>query len=117
MNASIANNLLAIRQHNDRVEVRTDIRLQLARLAGMSRQVSDNVPPCDALLSDGQGLLADYRTREAEAIAQRIIEALTRRLNTWQAQADQDSERVPQSPSAWAILAPGATTPDACAAG
>ena len=116
MNASIANDLLAIRQHNDRVDVRRDIRLQLARLAGRSRQVTDNVPPCDALLSDEQGLLTDYRTREAEAIAHRIIEALTRWLNTWQAQADQDSVRVPQPPSAWAILTPGATTPHACAA-
>ncbi len=75
-NQSIAADLRAIREHNDRIGARTDMRLRLAQLA--TRSAPSDQP---ALLAGG--LFEDYRQREGESLGLSIVTEVMRMLTTW----------------------------------
>ena len=71
---SIATDLRAIQDHQDRMEARTDARLHLAQLATA-------LPEGSRLLTTS--LLTDYEKREATKQARDLTRALLRQLSTW----------------------------------
>jgi patatin-related protein len=104
-NQSIAADLRAIRDHNDRIGVRTDSRLRLAQLAAHCEAGSSR-PNNLILLSDE--LFADYRLREAEVLGGNLAKELTKLLTSWPiATSDEPAAAIPK---AWtAAVAPGST--------
>ena len=100
---SIAADLRAIRDHNDRVAVRTDTRLQLATLA------ADLKGP---LLTES--LLADYCARQAQTIAQQVTDALMRQITTWPADSGGGASKS-SIPREWQdALTPGSAADQIC---
>jgi patatin-related protein len=83
---SIAADLRRIRNHQDRMEARTDGRLRLAELATR--------PPQSRLLT--RSLLDDYQTREATKQAQDLGSALLRQLSTWPPESSNSPESIPK---------------------
>jgi patatin-related protein len=83
---SIAADLRTIRNHQDRMEARTDARLRLAELA--------NELSGSRLLT--RNLLEDYQNREASKQAQTITDALLRRLSTWDPKSGSAAESIPE---------------------
>ncbi len=81
---SIAADLRAIREHQDRMEARTDSRLRLAELAA----------PIDRLLTGS--LLTDYRTREATKQTDALTAAMMRQLSTWPTEPAESLDSLPQ---------------------
>lgn len=74
LSQSIAADLQQIRDHNDRADSRTDMRLQLAAIAGRLRPGTELFGP---------DMLVDYRARELELSARRLVGALLKLLSTW----------------------------------
>ncbi|MFL6163754.1 MAG: patatin-like protein [Jatrophihabitantaceae bacterium] len=109
---SIAADLRAIREHNERVGVRTDMRQRLAQLAVECRIGQG---PDDLLLTDG--LFADYRSRAADRLAGQLVPELLRLLGSWprtDAGTPVDPRR-PTLPERWgAVLLPGSTVEQDC---
>jgi patatin-related protein len=102
---SITSDLRAIRDHNDKVRVRTDVRLQIADFA-------TPLPAGGSLLSDR--LIADFRAREAEIIAGPIVEAIMRLLSTWPPAAGK-KPADPSIPQLWqGVLKPGGNAEPEC---
>ena len=85
---SIAADLRAIREHQDRMEARTDARLRLAEFAATLRKDS-------RLLT--ASLLTDYATREATKQAQALTSALLRQLSTWPPASSTSTESIPKN--------------------
>ena len=83
---SIAADLRAIREHQDRMAARTDARLRLAEIAA-------TLPEGSRLLTPA--LLTDYGTREATRQAHALTSALLRQLGTWPSDSGAD-EGIPQ---------------------
>ena len=129
LNQSISADLRSIREHNERIGVRTDMRQRLAQLAigcGIDRQSDDLL-----LLTDG--LFSDYRAREADQLARRLVPELLRLLSTWPTAAPNTGQPAPGSgprhaaasspaggeqptlPESWAAsLLPGSTAEQKC---
>ena len=84
-NQSIAADLRTIRDHQDRMEARTDAKLRLAELAATngSRLLTEH-------------LLTDYETREATQHAQALTGALLRQLGTWPPATRWSMESIPE---------------------
>jgi patatin-related protein len=85
---SIAADLRAIREHQDRMEARTDARLRLAEIAAMLPEGSRLLTP---------SLLADYGTREATKQARALTSALLRQLGTWPPESGTSTESIPKN--------------------
>jgi patatin-related protein len=85
---SIAADLRAIRDHQDRLEARTDARLRLAELAAALPEGSRLLTP---------SLLADYAMREATKQAQALTSALLRQLSTWPPSSSASTESIPKN--------------------
>src|SRR5271166_2047770 len=101
---SIAADLRAIRDHQDRMQARTDTRLHLAELAHGLRT---------RLLT--MSLLKDYRTREATKQADILAKALLRQLSTWPPESPAATESIPKN---WqGELAVGGDAEKACRLG
>jgi patatin-related protein len=114
LNQSITADLRAIREHNERIGVRTDMRQRLAQLAIECRPGQQ-----DDLLLLTDGLFSDYRAREADQLAGRLIPELLRLLSTWpRAEATNGrpvDPRTPTVPERWgAALLPGSTVEQDC---
>ncbi|HTZ43991.1 MAG TPA: patatin-like protein [Jatrophihabitans sp.] len=106
LNQSIAADLRAIREHNERLGTRTDARLRLAQLA---TECEAGRPRDDRLLLTA-GLFADFRDREADLLADKLVPEVLRLLATWPQTA-----AGPNVPPGWAAaLQPGADTERAC---
>jgi patatin-related protein len=83
---SIAADLQAIRDHQDRMQARTDARLHLAELArGLKTRLLTT------------SLLEDYRTREAAKQADILAKALLRQLSTWPPESPAVTESIPKN--------------------
>jgi hypothetical protein len=82
---SISASLRAIVAHNDRISSRTDLRVQLADMA--------NRLPSGRLLTPG--LLEDYRARESERQARKLVTATMQLLSTWQPQTAPNTVGIP----------------------
>jgi patatin-related protein len=85
---SIAADLRAIRDHQDRMEARTDAKLRLAELAVNLKNPRLLTPE----------LLADYKQREAAKQAQALTSVLLRQLSTW---PPESSDLPPSIPTQW----------------
>jgi patatin-related protein len=131
LHQSISADLRAIREHNERLGVRTDVRQRLTELAVQCR--GDR--PADDLLLLPDGLFHDYRTREADQLASQVVPELMRLLSTWPTaptgsqpegggagrHADPDTSpgqpagSPPAVPEHWtAALLPGSTLEEQC---
>jgi patatin-related protein len=101
---SIAADLRAIRDHQDRMQARTDARLHLAELAqGLQTRLLTT------------SLLKDYLTREATKQADILAKALLRQLSTW---PPEPAESIESVPTKWqAELAVGGDAENACRRG
>ncbi len=82
---SISASLRAIVAHNDRIGSRTDLRVQLADMA-------NRILPGRLLTA---GLLEDYRARESERQARKLVTATMQLLSTWPPQTAPDSVGIP----------------------
>ena len=82
---SIAADLRTIREHQDRMEARTDAKLRLAEFAADKRS---------RLLTEN--LLTDYEMREATNHAQALTSALLRQLSTWPSPSTKSIESIPE---------------------
>lgn len=92
---SISASLREIVAHNDRVTARFDLRRRLAELA-------TRLPAGDRLLSPA--LLTDFREREGERQARRLVRAMMRQIDTWPARpadARNDPNDAVAVPPAW----------------
>jgi patatin-related protein len=85
---SIAADLRAIRDHQDRMEARANSKLRLAELAA-------RLPEGSRLLT--ASLLMDYAKREATRHAQVLASALLRQLSTWPPASSDSTESVPKN--------------------
>jgi patatin-related protein len=99
---SIAADLRALRDHQDRMEARTDARLRLAELA-------IKLPNSQLLSAE---LLADYKKREATKQAQEITSAVLRQLGTWPPESTTTNESIPKNWEAELII--GGNAEKAC---
>jgi patatin-related protein len=100
---SIAADLRAIRDHQDRMQARTNARLRLAELTA-------TLPRGSRLLTPS--LLTDYGTREATKQAQILTAALLRQLGTWPPESGPSTESVSKN---WqSELAVGGDAENAC---
>jgi patatin-related protein len=83
---SIAADLRAIRDHQDRMEARTDAKLRLAELAL-------NLKNSRRLLTPE--LLGDYEQREATNQGQALTSVLLRQLSTWPPESSDSPQSIP----------------------
>jgi patatin-related protein len=84
---SIAADLRAIQDHQDRMEARTEARVRLAELAARLPNSRLLTPP----------LLTDYEKREATKHAQALTSALLRQLSTWPPASSNSTESIPEN--------------------
>ncbi|MFG2996991.1 patatin-like protein [Streptomyces sp. NPDC048340] len=96
---SIRSDLTALSRHNDRVDSIRDTRLRIAEIAARHGAAG-------RLLTDTDGMLADYRTREAFWLVRPVIASLMRAVTTMPKD---------QMPPAWLdALAPGRSAEQDC---
>jgi patatin-related protein len=92
---SVSVDLRAIVAYNDRISARTDLRLQLTAMANRLGQARLLTP----------SLLDDYRARESERQARKLVKVMLRLLSTWPPQTPATPVGIP---TAWqAELKPG----------
>jgi patatin-related protein len=104
LNQSIAADLAAIREHNDRVAAHADTRLRLAglgaRLVAHAAAAGRDAGAC--FLADEEAW-ADYRRRQGEWLVRPLIAEVTRQLSIMA-----ELPALPALPAQWArALAPG----------
>lgn len=105
-NQSIASDLRAIREHNDRIGARIDLRLRLAQLGSRLQ------PPAESSLLAG-GLFEDYLARQSQVLGLAVISELMRLMTSWPLETAGGSAR--SVPAHWAdALRPGGTSEDDC---
>ncbi len=90
---SIASSLRAVHTHSDRITARTESREQLAALA--NRLAQPRLLTVD--------LLGDYRFREADILARKVVAALMRQASAWAGEGLRGGNaRVRTLPPSWA---------------
>jgi patatin-related protein len=98
LSQSVATNLRSVHDHTGRITARTEARLQLAALA--NRLCAAAGPGVRLLTPD---VLQDYRAREADILARKVVAALMRQASAW---AGENVRTVPAGlrklPAKWA---------------
>jgi len=102
---SIAADLRAIREHNQRLEVGSDVRLRLAQMSSAENDLG--------LLSED--LFTDFRARAAEQVADQLVPELLRLISVWPEAQQPPAGGRPTVPPRWtAALLPGGTVERDC---
>ncbi len=89
---SIASSLRAVHNHSDRIDARTESREQLAALA--NRLADPRLLTVD--------VLADYRFREADILARKVVAALMRQASAWAGEGLGGNAGMRTLPPSWA---------------